>query len=246
MRYAFTLIGTISMVSLAVYGFFYKLVDAPQFYTNNLPLLNVFFILAAAYFFVVPQYSNAIRRIVGIGLSAILVIMMISSSLSYTHSRSFTELYSDKYLCELDSIHKHINGRSKIAVLYDPYQKPDLYNCDMSGPNLFYQPYFSNFSVPIDINILAEREMPWGGIMGEVQKRFVAKAPFKRFVLQQMAEGKYKDVSQSQVEYLRKERIRYVFVSANVEPDHNIVAFVKNRFKDARSGEQLLVLNEWP
>jgi hypothetical protein len=245
MKYAFLLIACICLVSLSTYGFFYKLVDAPQFYTNNLPVLNVFLILSVSYFLSSEFYPEKFRMYVASGLTVILMVIMIAGLAEYRASRSFTELYSDKYLCEIDSVHKRIREKSGIAVIYDPQQKPDLYNCDMSGPNLLFQPLFTRFRVPVDINIMAQREMPWGGEMGEVQKRFLNKAPFKQFVLQQMSVGQYKEIGESQLEYLRRENIQYVFVSQGVEVDRRIVARVRKQIKDQRSGEQLLVLNPW-
>lgn len=232
--------------SLLAFGFFYKLLDAPQFYTNNLPILNVFLLIGVIIFINSGALNRLIRKIIFLGAVSLLVVILVFSLFAYSDSLMFTELYSQKYLQEVSLLHSKLTEKKEVAVFYNPEQEPDLYNCDKSGPNVMYLPFLPKFKPPVDINVFAMEGWSRDKEIAVIQKRFMRNSPFYRFVMEQVAAGKFTDIPTAQLDYLRQKHIQYLFVSPGIRLNHELVSLVKKRIKDERSGEQLLVLNPFP
>lgn len=246
LRVAFLLVSCIYFVSLATFGFFYKLLDGPQFYTNNLPLLNVFLAMGIIVFLSSNALARQFKNILAACIFFLLSIQIYFAVMTYRDSRAFTELYSDEYLCAIRKIHRELHHKERVAILYNHNQVPDLYNSDKSGANVLYLSFMPQFIPAVDLNVFEVSQWAPDKEIAAIQKRFVQKAPFHRFVLEQVSLGSFKGLNESQLDFMKAKNIRFLVVSRGITPDHSITALVKKQVRDPLSGELFLVLNPIP
>ncbi len=246
LRGAFLLVSCIYFVSLVTFGFFYKLLDGPQFYTNNLPLLNVFLAMGMIVFLSSDVLARHVKNMFAGIVICLLLVQAYFSVMAYRDSRVFTELYSDGYLSAVNKMHKGLDKKERVAILYNQNQVPDLYNSDKSGANVLYLSFMPNFLPAVDLNVFEIDQWAPDKEIAAIQKRFVQNAPFHRFVLEQVSRATFKGLSESRLDFMKAHNIRFLVVSPGITPDHNITALVKKQLRDPLSGELFLLLNPIP
>ena len=241
-RGLFLLTSLVYLSSLLAYGLFYKFPEAIQFYTNNLAFLNVFFLFSMITFFFAERptgkYFQRIRMFSLSFVIGILICKMVFARYTYANHTAMNQIYSDSYVSEIDKINRKQKEKSWVAALV--YQeKPDD---DYLSFHSSYLAYMNQFYPAIKLNVFDSIEGDPSEPLTMIQKAAMELSVFAQFVKKQKEAGTFLSIEHSQVDFLKKHKIRFLIISKNMKPGPLISSRIIHTLTDSLSGQRFVVL----
>jgi len=236
--------GLMYLVSLLLYGAFYKLFDGIQFYTNDFTFINVFAALTIIYFM---QSDRSISSMARKGLLAFLVLLLgFKVFYAYgAHQKNISEnqVYSDAYMGRVKQMSERIESKQLVGALFGGGpEEMNLHNDDKSGISCFYLAYLPVFYPGIDLSVYDIHDWSREPELAEVQKASVEQSPFTRFVNGQKKNFAFTSIEQSQLDFIKQQHIQYLVISRHARLNPLIEDVIAEEIKDSLSGERFVRL----
>jgi hypothetical protein len=223
--------------ALLSWGFFYKLPEARQIYTNALLLFHLVLVLFL-YDWILLQKNGKLALVA----SSVLVILL-GTMASYNY-KDLAEAqlkygYSIAYLNKIKSQRLSTNDQFTVAYIKNKNEylsTTELVTGGITGAYLQLENKFygivslSCFDITEDVSI------------GESSKKMLYSQNFYTFVKEQQKQNKFISIEQSQLDFLSIHKIRYLLVTKNCIVPPLLFAKVDKRLVDELSGEQFFIL----
>ena len=228
-------------ISLLLYCAFYKLFEGVQFYTNDLVFVNLFAIVSIVIF--LTQARSVPRNALGALLILVLTIKVCLSFRMHNLNRDRNQVYSPGYLAAVKHMMSGTEERQLVAALYaDSPPDRDLRHDDRSGINIPYLPYLPSCYPAVDISANEIRNFFPVRAIGEAQALAARQTPFMRQVMHEIRNGTFKTYQQSQLDFVTKNKIKYLVISPHAQRNQGIEERVVEEVRDTRSGERFVRL----
>jgi hypothetical protein len=232
----FTLI--IYMVSLLLYGTFYRLFEGVQFYTNNLVFVNVLAIVTLVILFALPA-PGWMHRLCAVSVILALGAKMVLALGMHNTNRDRSQVYDPAYLAEIRRMTNGKGERQLVGAFYaDAPPDRDLRHDDRSGINIPYLPYMPGCYPAIDLSAQEIRRFYPLPAIGGAQREAALRSPFMRQVMHEISQGSFKNYQVSQLAFVREHHLRYLVISPNAQVSGELEDLIDAEVRDARSGER--------
>lgn len=103
-------------------------------------------------------------------------------------------------------------------------------------------PYFQH-KRPKDFMLVNIYEIPPKLDVYDLDKSYIPRFPFYQYVQKQKENHKYTNISQSKLDFVREYKINHIVVNKNATIDSIFLPYVKEKYLDRYSGEQLYFLD---
>ncbi|MGZ6490112.1 MAG: hypothetical protein ACXVDU_08975 [Bacteroidia bacterium] len=229
--------------SMIFYGTFYKMIDAQQFYSNELTLLNVLCVLICILWF---HDLVRIRKPLKLFFSGIILLSlffkMYVATVNVNSFHNGGNIYSESYLNKLKEI-PYGKDKKLLGVMFGgATEEEKFYILDKSGVNLLHQPFLPGFYPGIDLNVFDIKDYCVVPEISSIQKANVEVSPFYRFVMQQKQTNDFVSVAQSRLDFINKYHITYLVISRYVSIDSLLQKRIVSELIDEKSGERFVKL----
>lgn len=215
--------------------------SAQLYYNMSVPLMNVMGILLI----IIIAREYGIRLYKKKGLIAAGVIFLIIAVQFYSIGKvQFKERgkqnYSIEYLQKIDSIVQNGQISAIGAAIKGPEDYQSEYSKMVAGYTLgYYLQYMKNGHSTVS---LSDFEVPINPNDRRNNLKDIQSGAFYQFVIRQKDNGMFKSVEQSQLDFLRKNHINFLIVSANGEIPEILAKYINQEFRDSLSGERFFLL----
>lgn len=242
-NYDMLLIYTIGLyvVSLFLYGIFYKFFDGIQFYTNNFVFVNCFCAITIISLSSRPQ--TPVKWALLLPVFLILAFKVYFSKQEQIKQRALSDRYTDAFMLEVKRMAPQDNRELVGAIYGDGVPEINLRNDDKSGVNCFYTTFVKGFYPVLDLGPYNVKEWSREKSARALQQKMLEQIPFVRSVNEDRSHRSFKTVEQSRVDFIKKHKIRYLIISSHTSADTLLERMIDRQVKDEHTGERFVHLN---
>lgn len=247
----FLLAGLLMMLaSLVAWGVLFKMLNSYQFFKNTaLAFVNTLLIFLFVKVLFDPACVEKRKTLAGLLLTGYLLLFplndlyhFIRTKISYVTNAPANE-FGDAYLKQVtDYMNEHRECNLGAAVIapsyYSRFEIPHPISMSLGE----YLTLCRNPVMTTDIGLFSIDSNLEDSLAASRLKAVLKQSPFSRFVEKQTAENRFVSIAQSQVDFVRENRMRFLIISEGLLLPAALEPHVKIRFRDERSGEQFLVL----
>lgn len=211
------------------------------FYNVAIPLLNVMSILLLI--LIAKEYRISVFNLKGLMVIGVVFLIIVSQVylVGKTHFKERgKQNYSVSYLLQIDSLVQSGKLSSIGAALKGPEDYRSEYSKMAAGYTLgYYLQYMENGYATVS---LSDFEIPINPKEQRNNLKDIQSGAFFQFVERQKVIGTFKSIEQSQLDFLQKNNINFLVVSANgVLPDM-LGPYVELELRDSISGERFVLV----
>lgn len=228
------LVGSIFCISLISWALLKDMVDSVQIFTNiSIPLLNLIIISSIAFlYYQAGRLKPIFMILVWIGL--ILNVAYTFNKVQLKHS--FSEGYIRKINRESDGLNPvgaFIKAKEDYNSIFSKNSNAFTLGDYLAIKNSDYNTVCINvFDIPVDST----------SEMVGTEMNLIQNTPFYRFVERQKRNGQFRDIGQSQIEFLDQYNIEYVIATQRAVLPERIQERVRKVITDPLSGEKFYLL----
>ncbi len=234
--------GILYAVSLLLYGIFYKLFDGIQFYTNDFTFINVFIIFSFILFAYAKTETTSKKVwqvIISIPVLCLLLYKVYFAFNMHQKNISENQIYSGEYMQSVKKIGESINNKQLVGALFGGgANEMDVHNDDKSGISCFYLAYVPVFYPTIDLSVFDISDWSREAEVAEVQRASVEQSPLTLLVKEQKRQLKFVSIEESQVDFIKKHKIKYLVISKLARVSKQIEGLIDQQVTDSKSQER--------
>jgi len=233
------------IISLLLYGVFYKLFDGIQFYTNDFTFLNVFIVFSLVLFIYGQNKIKFVwKTMLIVPVACLLLFKMYFAFTMHQKNISENQVYSNKYMHTIKRISEEMRDRELVGALFGGgADELDVHNDDKSGISCPYLAYIPVFYPTIDLSVFEINDWSREEEVAEVQRASAQQSPFTLFVNKQKKQNKFISIDESQVDFIKENRIKYLVISKLAKVSIQLEVLIDKQIADSKSQERFVHLN---
>lgn len=213
--------------------------EAFQFFTHpTFSILNLLLTVQLAVLIIKPQVNIMRYSIAAMGLIFFVWINFNRHYATQKHYFSYDRLYDFEFLNRLASpkIKSQIRGWGASILHANEYVKTFQSHLPVMVQMGEYLPLLHPTAQAFSISTFEVPEVP------RLRRNDLALMAFTQFVNRQKAEGTFRNIPQSQADFIRKHRIGYLIASKSAVVPPTIQPMITDSIVDSKSGERFYLL----
>ena len=219
---------------LCFWAISHELLNSIQLLTNLfVPLSHIliFWLLVTFIkYFSVKNYFNY-------GIGAALLVLGVSKTLRLLPARS----YSEKFLMEISSETQNV---PKLGVFLTGSNENSLFYWEVPESSSVgsYLSFIRQDLYTVNLSVFDHLADPATAKVNE-ETPMVKSASFYRFVEKQKRNNQFSNLPQSQLEYIKQNKVSYITATKSAKVPFTIQPLIKKEISDEISGERFIILN---